>query len=70
MNAQHESPAREPAEQEQDQALSPLDGAVLAILVLAMTAASLAGLREAMYACFAAATGWLLARLAVRCPRA
>src|SRR4051812_4130087 len=31
-----------------------------------MTAASLAGLREAMYACFAAATGWLLARLAVR----
>ena len=66
MNAQHESPAREPAEQEQDQALSPLDGAVLAILVLAMTAAALAGLREAMYACFAAATGWLLARLAVR----
>jgi hypothetical protein len=64
VNAQHESPAREPAEQEQ--ALSPLDGAILAVLVVGMTAASVAGLREAMYACFAAAAGWLLARLAVR----
>src|SRR5205085_1650702 len=41
-------------------------GALHAILVAAMTAASLAGRREAMYACFAAAAGWLLARLAVR----
>ena len=67
MNAQHESPARRRAEEhENKQALSPLDGALLAILVAAMTVASLTGRREAMYACFAAAAGWLLARLAVR----
>jgi hypothetical protein len=67
VNAQHESPARQSAEPEQTrQTLSPLDGALLATLVLAMIAASAAGLREAMYACFAASAGWLIARLAVR----
>jgi putative transposase len=52
-------PARTP-----DQPLTPVDGAIVAALVAAMTAASVAGAREAMYGCFAAAGAWLLARLA------
>jgi hypothetical protein len=56
---QHDAPPRTP-----DQPLSPVDGAIVAALVVAMTAASVAGAREAMYGCFAAAGAWLLARLA------
>jgi putative transposase len=51
-------PARTP-----DQPLTPVDGAIVAALVAAMTAASVAGAREAMYGCFAAAGAWLLSRL-------
>ena len=60
MNVEHnDAPPRTP-----DQPLSPADGAIIAVLVAAMTAASVAGARDAMYGCFAAAGAWLLARLA------
>src|SRR3954447_2038341 len=49
-----------------DQTLTPMDGAVIAALVLAMTAAAATGTREIMYGCFAAAGAWLLARVAAR----
>jgi hypothetical protein len=55
----HDAPPRTP-----DQALTPIDGAIVAALVMAMTAASVTGARDAMYGCFAAAGAWLLARLA------
>jgi len=56
-----------------DQTLTPMDGAVIAALVLAMTAAAATGMRDAMYGCFAAAGAWLLARVAAthgRTPKA
>jgi hypothetical protein len=48
----------------QQQPLTPVDGAIVAALVVAMTAASAAGARDVMYGCFAAAGAWLLSRLA------
>ena len=62
MNAQHASPADETTKP----TLSPRDGAVLALLVIAMTAASAAGLRVVTYGCFAVAGAWLVARLATQ----
>ena len=65
MNAQHASPA----DQTPRQSLSPRDGAVLAVCVVAMAAASVAGQRLLAYACVAVAGAWLVARLAAQRPR-
>ena len=65
MSTEHESAPKRPSA---EQPLLAFDGAMLALLAGVMTIGAITGHREAMYACFAAAGGWLLIRLALRPP--
>jgi hypothetical protein len=65
VSTEHESAPARPSAQ---QPLLPVDGVMLALLAVAMIYGAVTGGREAMYACFVAAGGWLLIRLALRPP--
>ena len=65
MSTEHESAPARPSAQ---QPLLPVDGVMLALLAVAMIYGAVTGGREAMYACFVAAGGWLLIRLALHPP--
>jgi hypothetical protein len=65
VSTEHESA---PARPSTEQPLLALDGVMLAVLAVAMTAGAVTGRREAVEAAFAAAGAWLLIRLALHPP--